>query len=53
MYQIIKAIHVASVMSFIGGLLILAVAARANNLVVLRGIRRWDRSFTLPALGLT
>lgn len=51
-YQIIKAIHVASVMSFIGGMLILAVAAKANNLVVLRTVRRWDRCVTLPALGL-
>ncbi|MEC4720769.1 CopD family protein [Noviherbaspirillum sp. CPCC 100848] len=51
-YQVIKAIHVASVMSFISGLLILAVAAKANNLVVLRTVRRWDRCFTLPALGL-
>lgn len=51
-YQLIKTVHIVSVISFVGGLLVLAVLIKASNLAVLRTVRRWDRMLTLPALGL-
>lgn len=51
-YELIKAVHIISVMAFIGGLLLLAVTAGINNSVVVHSIRRWDRRVTTPALAL-
>jgi uncharacterized membrane protein len=49
-YQLIKVIHVSSVITFIGGLLMLSLSISTTNLVVHRTVRRWDRRITLPAL---
>ncbi len=51
-YQLIKALHVTSVMAFIGGLLMMSIAIGIPNLTVQRAVRRWDRRVTLPALAL-
>jgi uncharacterized membrane protein len=51
-YLSIKALHVASVITFVAGLLVLARCAGTENLVILRATRRWDRRVTTPALAL-
>ncbi|AMV48267.1 CopD family protein [Paraburkholderia caribensis] len=51
-YLSIKALHVASVITFVSGLLVLAVCAATGNLVTLRATRRWDHRVTTPALAL-
>ncbi|MCA8020796.1 CopD family protein [Burkholderia metallica] len=51
-YLWIKAVHVAAVVTFVGGLLMLAVGVRIANLAVHRAVRRWDRTVTAPALAL-
>lgn len=62
MYSWIKALHIASVITWIGGMLIMALAlqvaqrslrersAAAGRL--LQAVRRWDQRVTSPALGL-
>jgi len=62
MYSWIKALHIASVITWIGGMLIMALAlqvaqrslqersAAAERL--LQAVRRWDQRVTSPALGL-
>ncbi|AOJ36383.1 CopD family protein [Burkholderia metallica] len=51
-YLWIKAVHVAAVVTFVGGLLMLAVGVRIANFAVHRAVRRWDRTVTAPALAL-
>src|SRR5579859_747498 len=51
-YLSIKALHVASVITFVAGLLVLSICAATNNLVILRVMRRWDRRVTTPALAM-
>ncbi|MGU3780743.1 CopD family protein [Burkholderia metallica] len=51
-YLWLKAVHVAAVVTFVGGLLMLAVGVRIANLAVHRAVRRWDRTVTAPALAL-
>ncbi|MFJ1213156.1 CopD family protein [Burkholderia pyrrocinia] len=51
-YLLLKAAHVAAVVTFVGGLLMLSVGVRIANLAVHRAVRRWDRSVTAPALAL-
>lgn len=51
-YLSIKALHVAAVITFVSGLLVLALCAATGNLVTLRATRRWDRQVTTPALAL-
>lgn len=51
-YLSIKALHVASVITFVAGLLVLSICAATNNVVILRVMRRWDRQVTAPALAL-
>lgn len=51
-YLSIKALHVASVITFVSGLLVLALCAATDNLATLRATRRWDRQVTTPALAL-
>jgi uncharacterized membrane protein len=51
-YLAIKALHIASVMTFVAGAMILAWCVTADNLVLLRAARRWDRRVTTPALAL-
>ncbi|WP_336816789.1 CopD family protein [Burkholderia gladioli] len=51
-YLLIKALHVASVMTFVAGTLILSMCISIDNLVVLRAMRRWNSSVTTPALTL-
>ena len=51
-YLLIKAAHITSVTTFIGGLLMLSVSIGTSNLVVQRTVRRWDRRVTFPALAL-
>ncbi len=62
MYLWIKAFHVASVVTWIGGMLIMALVLQtlqkatlersAAELRLLRAVRRWDQSVTSPAMGL-
>ncbi|AVR29386.1 hypothetical protein EZV77_08575 [Burkholderia thailandensis] len=51
-YLLLKAVHVASITVFVGGLLVLAIGIRIPNLVVQRAVLQWDRRATLPALAL-
>ncbi|NIF39435.1 hypothetical protein F3J14_00640 [Burkholderia sp. Tr-862] len=51
-YLVLKAVHVAAVVTFVGGLLMLSVGVRIANLAVHRAVRRWDRTVTAPALAL-
>ncbi|BAX60685.1 CopD family protein [Burkholderia stabilis] len=51
-YLLLKAAHVAAVVTFVGGLLMLSIGVRIANLAVHRAVRRWDRSVTAPALAL-
>ncbi|MDM8355883.1 CopD family protein [Pandoraea communis] len=51
-YLLIKALHIASVITFVAGVLILAMSVSVDNLVVLRAARRWDLHVTTPALML-
>ncbi|WP_345891875.1 hypothetical protein [Burkholderia sp. Ap-962] len=51
-YLLIKSLHVASVMTFVAGTLILAMCISIDNLVVLRTVRRWNSRVTTPALTL-
>ncbi|AKZ63197.1 hypothetical protein F506_11420 [Herbaspirillum hiltneri N3] len=62
MYLWIKAFHVASVVTWIGGMLIMALALQtlqkatlersAAELRLLKAVRRWDQRVTSPAMGL-
>jgi len=61
MYSWIKAFHIASVMTWIGGMLIMALALqvaqrsvleRSSEARLLQAVRRWDQRVTSPALGL-
>jgi protoporphyrinogen IX oxidase len=49
-YLLIKAVHVTSVLVFVGGLLMLVVLGSTPNLVGARALRRWDGWVTSPAL---
>ncbi|ABI90311.1 hypothetical protein CH72_4799 [Burkholderia ambifaria AMMD] len=51
-YLVLKAVHVAAVVTFVGGLLMLSIGVRIANLAVHRAVRRWDRTVTAPALAL-
>lgn len=51
-YLVLKAVHVAAVVTFVGGLLMLSVGVRIANLAVHRAVRRWDRTVTAPALAI-
>lgn len=51
-YLLTKALHIASVITFVAGVLILAMCVSVDNLVVLRTVRRWDRHVTTPAFVL-
>ena len=62
MYLWIKAFHVASIVTWIGGMLIMALALQtlqkatlersAAELRLLKAVRRWDQRVTSPAMGL-
>ena len=61
MYAWIKAFHIVSVMIWIGGMLIMALALqvaqrsvleRSSESRLLQAVRRWDQRVTSPALGL-
>src|SRR5450830_122846 len=62
MYSWIKAFHIASVMTWIGGMLIMALALKITQrsaldrslgeVRLLRAIRQWDQRVTSPAMGL-
>lgn len=51
-YLMMKTVHVAAVVTFVGGLLMLSVGVRIANLAVHRAVRRWDRMVTAPALAI-
>lgn len=51
-YLMLKAVHLAAVVTFVGGLLLSSVAVRIANLAVHRAVRRWDRTVTAPALAI-
>lgn len=51
-YLMLKAVHLAAVVTFVGGLLLSSVAVRIANLAVHRAVRRWDRAVTAPALAI-
>ncbi|KVK76901.1 hypothetical protein WS90_02485 [Burkholderia cepacia] len=51
-YLMMKTVHVAAVVTFVGGLLMLSVGVGIANLAVHRAVRRWDRTVTAPALAL-
>ncbi|RQR22287.1 hypothetical protein DIE23_36895 [Burkholderia sp. Bp9143] len=51
-YLLMKAVHVASIIAFVAGLLVLAICVATGNLATLRVTRRWDRLVTTPALAL-
>ncbi|HDR9879564.1 CopD family protein [Burkholderia cenocepacia] len=51
-YLVLKAVHLAAVVTFVGGLLLSSVAVRIANLAVHRAVRRWDRTVTAPALAI-
>lgn len=56
-YLWLKALHVAAVVTWIGGMLTVALALTQVRIVQGRGIaldavRRWDRRVTSPAMGL-
>ncbi|RQR31972.1 CopD family protein [Burkholderia sp. Bp9142] len=51
-YLLLKAVHVAAIVTFVGGLLMRSVGVRIANLAVHRAVRRWDRTVTVPALVL-
>ncbi|MDN7425568.1 CopD family protein [Burkholderia sp. AU45388] len=51
-YLVLKAVHLAAVVTFVGGLLLSSVAVRIANLAVHRAVRRWDRMVTAPALAI-
>lgn len=63
MYMLIKAFHVASVATWIGGMLVMALVLNvvqkttlersASELRMLSLARRWDQRVTSPALGLS
>ncbi|TFI11405.1 hypothetical protein E4P32_08015 [Herbaspirillum sp. 3R11] len=62
MYLWIKAFHVAAIVTWIGGMLIMALVLQtlqkaslersAAELRLLQAVRRWDQRVTSPALGL-
>jgi len=62
MYLWIKAFHVASIVTWIGGMLIMALALQilqktspehsAAELHMLKAVRLWDQRVTSPAMGL-
>lgn len=62
MYLWIKAFHVASIVTWIGGMLIMALTLQtlqkaslersAAELRLLKAVRRWDQRVTSPAMGL-
>ncbi|WP_311767733.1 DUF3817 domain-containing protein [Burkholderia sp. Bp9142] len=51
-YLLMKALHVASIIAFVAGLLVLAICVATGNLATLWATRRWDRRVTTPALAL-
>ncbi|RQU76312.1 hypothetical protein DF049_18280 [Burkholderia cenocepacia] len=51
-YLMLKAVHLAAIVTFVGGLLLSSVAVRIANLAVHRAVRRWDRTVTAPALAI-
>lgn len=62
MYAWIKAFHIASVVTWIGGMLIMALVLSmlrsgalersATEVRLLQAVRRWDQRVTSPAMGL-
>lgn len=62
MYAWIKAFHIAAVVSWIGGMLIMALVLSmlragalersASEVRLLQAVRRWDQRVTSPAMGL-
>ncbi len=61
MYLLLKAVHVAAVIAWIGGLLLQSLALKtatgsaatlAGYAQFLEGVRRWDSRVTSPAMGL-
>ncbi|HEY8607932.1 MAG TPA: hypothetical protein VIM12_12530 [Noviherbaspirillum sp.] len=49
-YLLLKAVHVAAMTTFVGGLTMLAISVRTSNLVLQRHVGRWNRRVTAPAL---
>jgi putative membrane protein len=61
LYLSLKAVHLAAVLTWVGGMLALSVAlmalpahvaGRAGDQPLLSGLHRWDRRVTTPALAL-
>ncbi len=56
LYPWLKALHVASALMFVGGVLAVAVFLRANTaegaslIATARVVRRWDQTITTPAM---
>lgn len=51
-YLWLKALHVAAVVTWVGGLLMAALALVQGRGVALDAVRRWDRRVTSPAMML-
>ncbi|MBV8048132.1 MAG: CopD family protein [Paludibacterium sp.] len=51
-YLLLKGVHVAAVLVFVSGLLLLAMAGATRNWALAQKLRAWDRYATSPALAL-
>lgn len=49
---VVKALHLAAAITWIGGFLAVAIALRALPGLALASLLRWDRRVTTPAMGL-
>jgi uncharacterized membrane protein len=50
MYEVLKSIHIISVIVFLVGMTLMSAILPAHNYAALHAVRRWDRRVTSPAL---